>query len=318
MDKLAAMQSFVRVVETESFTKAAASLNMPKATVSSLVQALESSLRVRLLNRTTRRVSVTADGAAYYERAARILAEVEETESALTNATATPKGRLRIDVAAGMATRILMPQLHKFFALYPDIQLDVGCTDRPVNLIEEGVDCVIRGGTLDDSTLVARRVAELQLVTCATPTYLERYGRPEKPEDLARHVVVNYFSAKNGRIMDFDFEIDGETRTFPARHQVSVNDSNAYVAAGLAHLGLMQTAMVAVIEHLRQGSLVPVLTDYYSKGIPIYVLYPQNRHLSAKVRVFVEWVAGLFTECELMQARSAGRAAVGRAALATA
>src|SRR5215510_5069854 len=210
MDRLQAMEVFKQVVDSGGFTRAAEVLRMPKATVTTLVQNLESHLRVRLLNRTTRRVSVTADGAAYYERAARILAEVADTESSLSLTQASPRGRLRIDVPVTFGRRFLMPALPDFFARYPDIRIDVGCTDRPVDLVEEGVDCVVRGGELTDSSLVARRVGLVHFIACATPEYLAHYGVPRHPHDLARHRVIGYFSAKTGRIMPWDFTRDGQ------------------------------------------------------------------------------------------------------------
>src|SRR5215470_11252701 len=186
MDRFQAMEVFIRVVETGGFTKAADAMRMPKPTVTTLVQNLEAHLGVKLLNRTTRRVSVTPDGAAYYERCMRILTDVEETESVLSRAKSTPHGRLRVDVAGGFGRRFLVPVLSEFFERYPEIQLEVGCSDRPVDLIEEGVDCVVRGGEQPDSTLVARRIATFELLTCATPEYFKRNGVPQHPHDLER------------------------------------------------------------------------------------------------------------------------------------
>ncbi len=203
MDRLQAMQVFVQVVDTGSFTRAAEVLRLPKASVTTLVQGLEAHLRVKLLNRTTRRVSVTADGAAYYERCVRILAEVEETESALSRTRTAPHGRLRVDVPSSFGRRLLVPSLPEFFERYPEIRLEVGCTDRPVDLLEEGVDCVVRGGEQADSSLVARRVATYPFVTCATPAYLAQFGVPSHPRDLERHRCIRYFMPKTGRIVEW-------------------------------------------------------------------------------------------------------------------
>jgi LysR family transcriptional regulator, regulator for bpeEF and oprC len=288
------MEVFVRVVDAGSFTHAAESLRMPKATVTTLVQGLESHLRVKLLNRTTRRLSVTADGAAYYERCVRILGEVEETESALSNTAITPRGRLRIDVPGSFGRHMLIPALPEFFARYPDIRLEVGCSDRPVDLLEEGVDCVVRGGDPIDSSLVARRVALLEFITCATPDYLARFGVPEHPRDLARHKCVNYFSARTGKIFEWDFTRNGERIVLPLEGYIAVNDSDAYLAAGRAGLGIIQATLSQVRSDLETGVLAQILSDWQSDPLPIFIMYPQNRHLSAKVRVFVDWVAELF------------------------
>jgi LysR family transcriptional regulator, regulator for bpeEF and oprC len=294
MDRLQAMEVFVRVVDTGVFTRAAEVLHMPKATVTTLVQNLEAHLGVKLLNRTTRRVSVTPDGAAYYERCVRILAEVEETESVLSHTKSTPRGRLRVDVPGTFGRRMLVPALPKFFERYPDIRLELGCSDRTVDLIEEGVDCVIRGGEQPDSTLVARKLGMIEFITCASADYLARYGVPQHPNDLVRHKCINYFSAKNGRIYEWDFSRDGERIVLNLEGHVALNDADAYRAAGMAGLGVMQVPEVTIRAALKDGTLVRILSDWQTDTLPIYVMYPQNRHLSAKVRVFVDWIAELF------------------------
>jgi LysR family transcriptional regulator for bpeEF and oprC len=288
------MQVFVQVVDAGSFTRAADVLRLPKASVTTLVQGLEAHLRVKLLNRTTRRVSVTADGAAYYERCVRILAEVEETESALSRTHTAPSGRLRVDVPATFGRRLLVPALAEFFERYPEIRLEVGCTDRPVDLLEEGVDCVVRGGEQTDSSLVARRVATYPFVTCATQAYLARYGVPSHPRDLERHRCIRYFMPKTGRIVEWDFKRDGERIVPVLDDWVALNDGDAYAAAGLAGLGIMHVPGFMVADALADGRLTPLLEDWDADPLPIYVMYPQNRHLSAKVRAFVDWVAELF------------------------
>ena len=296
MDRLQAMEVFVGVVDTGSFTRAAERLRMPKATVTTLVQSLESHLKVKLLNRTTRRVSVTADGAAYYERCVRILAEVDETENVLARTASSPRGRLRVDVPGSFGRHMLIPALPEFFARYPDIRLEVGCSDRVVDLIEEGVDCVVRGGDLVDSSLVARRVATLEFITCATPDYLSRFGVPQHPRDLTQHQCVNYFSAKTDKMFEWTFARDGERIALPLTGCVAVNDGDAYLAAGRAGLGLIHAAVAQVKSELENGALVQVLSDWKSDPLSIYVMYPQNRHLSAKVRVFVDWIAEIFAQ----------------------
>jgi LysR family transcriptional regulator for bpeEF and oprC len=308
MNKLQAMEVFVQVVDSGSFTRAADQLQLPKASVSTMLQALEKALSVKLLHRTTRHVSVTSDGAAYYERCLRILSDVREAEESLSRNRASPSGRLRVDVATATANEILIPSLPDFFARYPDISLELGCGDRPVDLVEEGVDCAIRGGFLPDSSLIARRIGVLHFVTCATPTYLQQFGHPGHPRDLVNHRCVNYFSQKTGKIFDWDFVRGDEELSISLPSNIAVNDSTAYVAAGLAGLGIIQMPTYSMEPYLASGELELVLKDWGSTPLPVNVVYPQNRHLSAKVRVFVEWVADLFVTHPRFQIKAPLRA----------
>lgn len=305
MDKFSAMQAYVRVVEAGTFTKAADSLNLPKPTVTRLIQTLETHLQTKLLNRTTRRVTVTADGAAYYDRAVRILGEMDELESSMSRAKANPRGRLRIDVGASVGQMLLIPALPDFHVRYPDIQIDLGVTDRPVDLVGENVDCVLRGGEITDQSLVARRIGEFHLVLAATPAYLKRHGMPRHPTDLEdeRHRVINYFSHRTGRPFPFNFQKGDERIELTGQHIVSVNDSNANLAAGLAGLGIVRTTTFMARPHFDSGALVPLLLDWCADTIPIHVVYPPNRHLSTKLRVFVDWAADLFARSDLIQTK---------------
>lgn len=301
MDKFSAMQAYLRVVEAGTFTKAADSMGVPKPTVTRLIQMLESHLQTKLLNRTTRRVTVTADGAAYYERALRILSEMDELETSMSRAKTNPRGRLRIDVAASVGELLLIPALPDFHARYPEIQIDLGVSDRRVDLVGENVDCVLRGGEISDQSLVARRIGEFQLLLCATPTYLQHHGTPEHPTDLedGAHRVVNYISHRTGRPFAFTFIRSGERHEINGRHVVSVDDSRAMLAAGLAHLGLIRTTTFQAAPHIASGALVPLLPDWCAEKIPLHVVYPPNRHVSSKLRVFVDWAAELFARSDL-------------------
>ncbi|QJE00509.1 LysR family transcriptional regulator [Massilia forsythiae] len=301
MNKLQAMEVFVQVVDAGSFTRAAETLQLPKATVSTLIQSLESALSAKLLHRTTRQVTVTTDGAAYYERCLRILSDVRDAEESLSRTRLSPSGRLRVDVPTGLATEVLVPALPAFFERYPDIMLELGSGDRPVDLVEEGVDCAVRGGELFDTSLIARRVGVINFVTAASPGYLARHGVPHHPRDLERHRCVNYFSAKSGRTLDWDFVRGDDKITVPLHGVIALNDSVAYVQAGVAGLGVVQMTDYLMMEHVRAGRMVQVLPDWTSEPLPVHVVYPQNRHLSAKVRVFVEWVSDLFAAHPYMQ-----------------
>lgn len=296
MDKLQAMEVFVQVVDAGSFTRAAENMQLPKATVSTLVRNLESELAVKLLNRTTRQIGVTTDGAAYYERCLRILADVRDAEDALSKTRASPSGRLRVDVPTGLGRHLIIPALPLFFERYPDITLEVGCSDRPVDLIEEGVDCAIRGGTLADSTLIARRLGTLHFITCAAPSYIARNGRPVHPHELLRHLCINYFSSKTGKVFDWDFARDDEKLQIRLSGQIAVNDSDAYLSAALAGMGVAQMPSFVLRPYVESGQLEVLLSDWWIDPLPMHVVYPQNRHLSAKVRAFVEWIAELFAD----------------------
>lgn len=298
-----AMQVFARVVEAGAFTKAADSLKMPKATVTKLVQGLENHLRVRLLNRTTRRVTVTPDGSAYYERAVRLLGDLEDMESSVSNAQANPKGRLRIDVGGSLASLFLIPRLPDFIERYPEIQVELGVSDRPVDLIGENIDCVIRGGPLTEQSLVARHVGDFPWVTCATPAHLARHGTPTHPSDFeSQHVVVSRLSALTGRPFPLVFERDGKRFEIEGRHRLAVNESNAHLAAALAGLGFVQMPAF-MLQRVAKGELKAVMAAWQPAPLPMNVLYPPNRHLSAKVRAFVDWTAALFAASVLTRRR---------------
>ena len=304
VDKLQAMEVFVRVVETGGVTRAADSLGLPKATATTLIQRLEASLGVKLLNRTTRRVSVTPDGAAYYERCVAILAEVRETEESLTQQNTTPRGRLRVNVPTLMARSVFVPALPSFFARYPQIELALACSERHVDLIEEGIDCAIWSGEIEDSSVVARRVGFLYFATCAAPSYLASHGQPSHPDELAQHQCINHFSPRTGKIFDWVFSKNEARVQTSLRGNIALEDENSYVAAAEAGLGIAQIPAFVLKEAMERRTLELVLGDWFPEPAPLYVVYPQNRHLSSKVRVFVDWVAALLSEHDGIQLRS--------------
>ena len=295
MDQFAAMRAFVRVVEAGSFTRAAASLETPKPTVTKLIQTLELHLRTKLLNRTTRRVTVTADGAAYYERAVQLIADVDELDGSMAAAQTRPKGKLRIDMSGALAQLFVLPALTAFFEAYPDIQIDCGVSDRQTDLISENVDCVLRAGELTDQSLIARRLAEMPMITCAAPSYLARMGEPKHPRELEKtHQLVNYFSARTGRILFFDFTRGDERLEIEGQHKVTLNEGTSYVVAAVAGLGVAQSPKFMIDPYLATGQLRQILPDWTVEPLALHVVYPPNRHLSNKLRVFVDWIAGLF------------------------
>ena len=298
MDRFDAMQAFARVVEAGSFTKAAETLHMSKTTVTQLVQQLEARLRVKLLNRTTRKVNVTADGAIFYERVISLLADLDDAETALSGASALPRGRLRVDVPSPLARLILIPALPDFHRRYPDIQIDMGVSDRIVDIIDENVDCVVRGGELLDQSLMARRVADLQLGVFAAPSYLARAGTPTHPLQLedSDHRVVAFLWARTGRPVPYALHNATERLLIKGQHVLAVDDGNAYLAAGLAGMGVLWLPRYMSDAHVARGELLPLFEDWQLEPMPLYVAYPPNRHVSLKLRVFIDWIIELMVQ----------------------
>lgn len=289
MDRFQEMQVFVRIAERGSFSQAAEDLQIPRATVTNLIKRLEQRLGVRLLERTTRHVRMTHDGEAYYHRCVRLLLDLEETESAFRNAP--PKGLLRVNLQGTLAKHFVMPALGGFLAQYPDITLHIGEDDRLVDLVREGVDCVLRAGLLQDSSLIGRQVASLEQVTVASPEYLAQHGTPATLDDLQQHLAVDYLSSATGRAVPLEFRVGREVveRLLPAR--VSVTGVDLYTGAALSGLGIVQVPRYRIIQELAAGSLRELLPDCPPPPMPVSVVYPQSRQLSARVRVFSQWLA---------------------------
>ena len=306
MDQLLALRVFVRIAETGAFVRAADTLSIPRPTVTKLVQELEAHLGTRLLQRTTRHVSVTPEGAAYYERASRLLQDIDEMDAQASSARMQLRGRLRVDVGSSIANVILIPALGGFHARYPDIALELGVSDRPVDLIGDGVDCVIRSGALADSALVARRIADLGWVTCASPAYLRARGMPRHPSELSAppagnepppargHRVAAYFSSLTGRPFPLHFERGGERVVIAPHASVGVNESTAHMSTLLAGLGIGQTFRFMADPLIRSGALRPVLADWTRPPQPLQLVHPGGRHLNAKLRAFSDWVVEVF------------------------
>jgi DNA-binding transcriptional LysR family regulator len=292
MDQVRAMKIFVRIYERSSFTLAADDLNMPRATLTHSLNQFEAWLGTRLLERSTRRVRPTLDGEAYYSRCVQLLAELEEAELAFRQVA--PKGRLRVDLQGTLAKNFVIPALPAFMARYPEVELVLSEADRFVDLIREGVDCVLRAGSLSDSSLIGRRVATLAQVTCASPLYLRKYGEPHTLEDLAAHKAVNYVSRATGKQFPFEFTVDGEPTEIQIPGAISVFGAQIYAASAIAGLGLIQVPRYRVATQIEQGLLREVLPAYAPPPMPVSVLYPHNRHMSPRVRVFVDWLAEVF------------------------
>lgn len=293
MDRIDELKVFIRLAESQSFTKTADLLHIPRSTVSMALQDLERRVGARLLNRTTRQVSLTQDGGAFYERALRLLADYEETETLFHHTTAKPGGRLRINVPGRLGRLIIAPALPDFFTQYPDIEIDMGVTDRTVDLVQEGIDCVIRVGPLADSSLISRKIGDLALYNCASPSYLARHGTPRSIADLDTHYAVNYASPASGRTEEWEYAQAGKVHTVKLRARVTVNNAEAYIACCLAGLGLIQIPAYDVEAHLDAGELVEVMNDLRAAPMPITLLNPHRQHASRRLQVFVEWVTAL-------------------------
>lgn len=295
MDRLQRLQVFVRVAETGSFTRAADSLRMPRTTVTTAIQKLESDLGTQLLLRTTRRVQLTQDGTAVYQRSLRLLEDYDDFASGFRNGDAPPAGKLRIDVPGRIGRLVLIPALPGFFRRFPGIELDLGVSDHPVDLVRDGVDCAVRVGTLGDSGLVARTLGELQQTNCASPGYLEQHGVPQHPRDLDAHFAVNYSMPATGRVDVWEY-VDGDRSVrLDLRSQVTVNNAEAYIAACMAGLGLIQVPAYDVRADMVAGRLVEVMPDWRAPPMPVSLLYPHRRH-SPRLKVFVEWCGDVLAE----------------------
>jgi DNA-binding transcriptional LysR family regulator len=288
MDRLDVMRLFTRIVERQSFTQAAQDLELPRSTATQAIKELEQRLGVRLLQRTTRHVRSTLDGEAFYKRCVAILGEVEDAEAVFSNAK--PRGMLRVDVHGTLARHFVLPALPAFLTEYPDLQLHLGEGDRLVDLVREGVDCVLRVGDLKDSAMIGRRVALLEEVTCASPGYLARYGTPATVDDLQGHVAIGFMSSATGTTLPLEFLIDGGPRNVVLPATLTVAAAETYVAAARLGLGLIQVPHYHIAADLEAGILVKVLAGYPPPPTPVSLLYPHSRQLSPRVRVFIDWL----------------------------
>lgn len=289
---------FIQVVEQGSFTKAADVLQIHRPTVSKAIQQIENDLGVKLIHRTTRKLSVTAEGDEFYHHARHVLAEVNDMMASFSP-TLPPRGRLRLDVPLALAHAILIPNLRDFRALYPGIEIVLVSSDKKTDLITEGVDCLIRLGAVQDSSFVSRRLGDIRMVTCAAPSYLREHGRPETLADLDQHQAVNFFSDHSREVMEWKFIEDGSVVSLRPASSMLVDNSDILLSCGLAGLGIIQATFDALAPHLSSGALEEVLTQYPSVSKPVSVMYPDRRYLSPKVRVFIDW----FTDVMATQIR---------------
>lgn len=288
MDKLAAMRIFAAVVDEGGFSAAARRLNLSKSTVSTIVRELEANLGVALLNRTTRRVSMTEAGTAYKQRCDQILADIEEAELEAAEQTLNPRGTLKLSVGLSFGMIAVAPALAPFMAAFPDISIDLLLSDRIVDLVDEGVDLAIRIGFLEDSSLMTRKLATTRRIVCAAPAYLDRHGRPDKPEDLRRHHCLIYTLLASGGA--WSFQRGGKPFSIPLKGRLAANNGDVLARAAVDGLGICFTPTFLVADALRAGQLVPLLEDFELPPLGIHAVYPANRHVSAKVRAFIDFL----------------------------
>lgn len=290
-DRIDAMRAFCRIVELSSFTRAADALGIPKTTISGQVQALETQLGVKLLHRTTRRVSPTTDGTAYYERARALLDDIDELEATVSRSRSVARGRVRVEMPSPVGRLLIIPALPDFVARYPDIQLDIGCSERVVDLVQEGVDCAIRGGPIDDPDLVCRPLGQMRFTLCAAPAYLDRAPPLVSPDDLQRHRFLAFVFPATGRQYRVVLHRDGQTHEIDQTPAMRFNSGGAYIAAAEAGLGLVAVPTAEARPQLDTGRLVRVLPDWTPASMPMSLVYPYSRHLSARVRAFADWAS---------------------------
>jgi LysR family transcriptional regulator for bpeEF and oprC len=294
MDRFAAMEAFVGVAQFRSFTRASESLDLPKTTISRLVRELEAGLGVRLLNRTTRHVSLTPEGVVFYDESVRLLDDLRQSEARITAGANRPHGRLRVDMAHSVANGIVIPALPQFAARYPEITLEITCSERIENLVADGTDCALRANIIQDETLIARELGALEVITCASPGYLRRRGTPVCPSEIANHQVIAFYFSKNRKLRDLQFETGGQRQQVAGKPVAAFSDVQACMTAALAGLGITQIPAFLLQEPLAAGGLTRILPDCGVDAIDMFAVYPQSRRHSAKVQAFVGWVAELF------------------------
>jgi LysR family transcriptional regulator for bpeEF and oprC len=297
LDQLLAIRVFIRIADARSFAKAADSLNIPRSSVSKLLQDLEQHLGTKLVERSTRSFTITQAGEVYREQALNLLAGLDEMDLTARQTRASPHGRLRVDIGSSLANLVIIPALAQFRARYPDLELMLGVSDRPADLIGDGVDCVIRGGALPDSSLIARHLCNADFVTCATPDYLSSFGSPAHPQELEQnHRTIRYFFSNTGKTLPLHFAKDSERYEVNGQPGISVSESTALTEAVLTGMGIGQIFSFSARAHIAAGRLVPILKEWTPPSHPLQLVYPAARHPSAKLRVFIDWAVELFSK----------------------
>lgn len=296
MDRIESLKIFVRVAELQSFTQAAESLYLPKASVSTAIQRLERQLGTRLLHRTTRRVMLTPEGSAFYERSKDLLADVDELESMFRTDSAALRGKLRVDMTQGMAGNLVVPRLPEFLEAHPGLELELSSTDRRVDPIREGIDCLVRVGAQPEPGLQLRELGTLSMVNLVSPGYIARYGIPETIKDLAGHRLIHYVQQLGGKPEGFEYHDGSGYRCIAMEGPLTVNSTISYEAACLAGLGIIQAPLASMGKHLDSGALLEILPAYRAEPMPVKLIYPRRRLQVRRVRAFMDWLSELIAD----------------------
>ncbi|MBB6095364.1 DNA-binding transcriptional LysR family regulator [Povalibacter uvarum] len=290
MNRLDAMQIFVRVAELTSFTRAADALNLPKASVSTAIQQLEAEMGTRLLHRTTRKVQLTQDGRAFYERCKDLLADMDELRAMFQGSEAL-RGRLRIDMPNGFAKHLLIPRLPEFLREHPQLEIELSVTDRKVDLIREGFDCVLRVGAIEDQSLIARPLGQFRIINCVSPAYIAQHGLPRSVDDLRSHQLIHYVGTLGSKSAGFEYFDGSSYRNVEMPGAITVNSVEAYEAGCVAGLGIIQAPAVGMERLLAEGTIVEVLPELRAEPMPVSLVYAHRRNLSRRVQTFMAWIA---------------------------
>ena len=295
MDQIQAMKIFIRIAELESFSRAAEDLDIPRATVSTTLKRLEQRLGVRLFLRTTRQVKITDEGKIYYQRCLHLLAALEETDTLFAHHKNQPAGIVRIDMPHSLARERVIPALRAFYQQYPQINLILSANDNAINLLDQGVDCVLRAWPSEDDNLQSRHLTDLVQLTCASPAYLALRGTPQTLVDLQSHQAVGYFFAHQRAETHLEFRVGGNTEKIMLPATLTVSGADAYVAAAKAGFGLIQASKLAIAQELAQGTLIEVLPEYPPPPMPLYIMDPPGRFLAPRIRALLDWLISLFS-----------------------
>jgi len=291
IDNTESLKRFMRVAELGSFTKAADSLGLPKASISLAVQQLESKLQTQLFHRTTRKVQLTPDGQLFYEKSKDVLSEMEELETLFISDDSQISGIVRVNLSQPMARHLLIPALPDFLQRYPKLNIDISSEDRKVDLVREGYDCVVRTGEVEESGMIMRKIGNMPQTNFASPGYLATYGEPHTLADLQHHSLIHYQTSSNKRFDAFEYQLDGELHGVKMPSRICVNNTDAYRAACVAGLGIMQAPKLGAMELLNNGQLIEILPAWTAPSMAVSMLFPHRRNLSKRVRIFMDWLA---------------------------
>lgn len=295
MDRFEAMKIFIRVADLQSFTKTSETMGLPKASISNYIQGLEKIVNTKLLNRTTRHVSLTPEGMIFYEKCKNILSDLDETES-MFSSDSHIKGKIRVDMSVRMASKLVIPLLPKFLKMHPDIEIELSSVDRKIDLVREDVDCAIRIGYSSDIGLVEKNLGEMIQINCASPEYIEKYGIPKNLEDIKKHKLIYYSSILGSKNIGFEYFDGNKYVELKMKGDITVNNTNSYLISCLSGLGIAQLPNVSCKDYIKNGNLIEIIPDFRAKPLSVNIVYPYKRIQSKRVRVFIEWISPIVKE----------------------